>query len=106
MIEKIIFGFVFASFSTAAFAENPRQDSIVAHERLSKIHKNAAACLKSGKPMPECQQAMLDECKKEELLMCHTMDEAELQRHIKTHEQELGGTAASERKSKGLPSSP
>lgn len=49
----------------AAAAGSPapdRQKMIEMHEKMADLHKQAAECLKSGKPIKECQDALAAQC--------------------------------------------
>lgn len=42
-----------------AASQPSRQSMIEMHQRMASMHSKMAACLQSGKPMPECRQEMM-----------------------------------------------
>ncbi len=58
--------FLFSVSSVYAEEQMPMKDmqsKIEMHEHMSKMHKDAADCLKSGKSEKECKTAMMSDCK-------------------------------------------
>lgn len=56
-----------ASASTAFGAAPPSSDSKMCHqmrEQMAVMHEQAAACLRSDKPMAECRSEMMQSCQK------------------------------------------
>lgn len=51
-----------AADDTAAKAAADRQKMVEMHEKMSDLHKQAAECLKAGKPVKECHDAMAAQC--------------------------------------------
>lgn len=52
-----------------------RQRMIERHEKMADLHKKAAECLKSGKDVKECHDAMLKECPMKGTGSCPLMGE-------------------------------
>lgn len=56
-----------ASFSTTSSAAPPSAEPAASHqmrEQMAAMHEQAAACLRSDKPMAECRSEMMQTCQK------------------------------------------
>lgn len=51
-----------AADDAAAKTGADRQKMIEMHEKMAAAHAQAAACLKSGKPVDECRDALMKSC--------------------------------------------
>jgi hypothetical protein len=67
--------FLLAPFASADDAKKTEagdmQLHIEQHEKMAKAHQDAATCLKSGNPMPECRAKFMEQCQGEGCHMGH-----------------------------------